>query len=218
MIGGTSVHNSINSGAYTGIFTNLSLAGMNNPSPNLTTVYLYNPLLSPTPDPLEYVPSPGRLGKPNGYPSIITGGGPSTGGFKRRPPPPPPPYSTHPRKHPPTGWVQPHRAKLLAQGDNRGESLGNCLPQGLERPNPLTHYYRHRGRGGQGSNWGPSRGRSSPFFKICNLGGNPWQNFGRRVRSGLTLPRTPTGTGGAAGTQLGLHQREQRAKNKFKIW
>ena len=70
--GGTSVHSSIKLGAYTGRFINLSLAGMNNPSPNLTTVYLDTPLVGPTPELLEYVPSPGRLGQPSGYPPIIT--------------------------------------------------------------------------------------------------------------------------------------------------
>ena len=30
---------------------------------------------------------------------------------------------------------------------NRGESLAIVLPQGLERNNPLTHAYRHRGGG-----------------------------------------------------------------------
>ena len=49
---GTSVYISIKLGAYAGRFTNLSLAGMNNPSPNLRTVYLDTPLVGPTPDPL----------------------------------------------------------------------------------------------------------------------------------------------------------------------
>ena len=59
---GTSVHISIKLGAYAGRFINLSLAGMNNPSPNLTTVYLYNPLVGPALETLECVPSTGRLG------------------------------------------------------------------------------------------------------------------------------------------------------------
>ena len=50
--GRTSVHSSIKLGAYAGRFTNLSLAEVNNPSPNLTTVYLDTPLVVPTPDPL----------------------------------------------------------------------------------------------------------------------------------------------------------------------
>ena len=87
--GGTSLNSSIKLGADIVRFTNLILAGMNNPSPNLTTVYLDTPLVEPTPDPLEYVSLPGRLGQPCSYTPIITGGGPSTGGFKRRPPPPP---------------------------------------------------------------------------------------------------------------------------------
>ena len=50
---GISVHVSIKLGAYAGRFTNLNLAGMNNPRPNLTTVYLDTPLVGPTPEPLE---------------------------------------------------------------------------------------------------------------------------------------------------------------------
>ena len=84
--GGTSVHISIKLGAYTGRFTNLSLVGMNKPSPNLTTFYLDTPIVVPTPDPLEYVPS-----------------------LKRLPPPPPPLHITHTRMHPPTGQAQPRR-------------------------------------------------------------------------------------------------------------
>ena len=59
---GTSLHSSIKLGSYAGRLTNLNLAGMNNPSPNLTTVYLDTSLVGPAPDPLEYVPSPGHLG------------------------------------------------------------------------------------------------------------------------------------------------------------
>ena len=54
--GGTSI-NSIKVGAYAGRFNHLNLAEMNKPSPNLTTVYLDTPLVGPTPEPLEYVPS-----------------------------------------------------------------------------------------------------------------------------------------------------------------
>ena len=50
----TSVHSSLKLGAYSGRFTNISLAGMNKPSPNLNTVYLDPPLVGPKPDPLEY--------------------------------------------------------------------------------------------------------------------------------------------------------------------
>ena len=46
--GRTSVHSGIKLSAYAGRFTNISLAGMNNPSPNLTTVYLDTPLVGPT--------------------------------------------------------------------------------------------------------------------------------------------------------------------------
>ena len=70
--GGTSSINiSIKLGAYTGRLDNLNLAGINNPIPNLITVYLDTPLVVPTPEPLEYVPSPGRLGHPSGYPLTI---------------------------------------------------------------------------------------------------------------------------------------------------
>ena len=61
-----SVHSNIKVGAYAGRLANLNLSGMNNPSPNLNTVYLDTPLVGPTPEPLEYVPLPGRLGHPSG--------------------------------------------------------------------------------------------------------------------------------------------------------
>ena len=51
--GGTSVHSSIKLGAYANRFTNIILAGMNNPCTNLTTVYLDTSLVGPTPEPLE---------------------------------------------------------------------------------------------------------------------------------------------------------------------
>ena len=91
--GGTSsVNSSIKLGAYAGRLDNINLAGITNPSPNLTTVYLDTPLLGTKPELLEYAPSPVRLGKPIGYPpTSIEGKG------SRRPlPPPPPPYHTHP--------------------------------------------------------------------------------------------------------------------------
>ena len=105
--GGTSVNSSIKLGAYTGRLANLNLSGNNKPIPNLTTVYLDTPLVGLTSDPLEYVPLPGRLGQPSGYPLSNAGGGPYTSGSKSRPPPPPPPYSTHPQMHYPTGRAQP---------------------------------------------------------------------------------------------------------------
>ena len=94
--------NSIKVGAYAGRLNHINLVGMNKLIPNLTTVYLDTPLVGPTPDPLEYVPSPGRIGHPSGYPSIITGCGPYTGGSKLRPPPPLSLYITHPRMNPTT--------------------------------------------------------------------------------------------------------------------
>ena len=67
----SSVHSSIKLGTYAGRLANLNLAGMNNPIPNLTNVYLDTPLVGQTPEPLEYVSLPGRLGQPNGYPQLV---------------------------------------------------------------------------------------------------------------------------------------------------
>ena len=53
--GNSSVHISTRLGAYTGRSANLNLLGMNNPSSNLTTVYLDTPLVGPTPEPLEHI-------------------------------------------------------------------------------------------------------------------------------------------------------------------
>ena len=69
--GGTIVNSRMKVGTYAGRFTNLSLAGMNNPSPNLTIVYLDTLFVVPTPDLLEYVPSPDRRGQPIGYPHLV---------------------------------------------------------------------------------------------------------------------------------------------------
>ena len=52
----SSVTSSLKLDAYAGRFDNLHLAGINNPSPNLTTVYLDTPLVGPTLEPLEYIP------------------------------------------------------------------------------------------------------------------------------------------------------------------
>ena len=73
MNGNISVTSSLNLGAYKGRLDNLNLAGINNPRPNLTTMYLDTPLVGPTPEPLEYVLSSGRLGRPRGYPPSSTG-------------------------------------------------------------------------------------------------------------------------------------------------
>ena len=51
--GSLSVTSSLNLGAYAGRLYNLNLAGINNPSPNLTNVYLDTPLVGPTPELLE---------------------------------------------------------------------------------------------------------------------------------------------------------------------
>ena len=50
--GNSIVQSSIKLGAYEGRLANLDLAGMNNPSPNLTTVYLDTHLVGPTLDTL----------------------------------------------------------------------------------------------------------------------------------------------------------------------
>ena len=102
--GGTIVNSSFKLGSYAGTLANLNLSGNIDPSPNLTTVYLYTPLVGPTLEPLECVPSPGGLGKHIRYPPTSTGT--YIGCFRRHLPPPPPPYSTHPRMNPPTGRVQ----------------------------------------------------------------------------------------------------------------
>ena len=49
--GPSSVNSRIKLGPYSGRLANLKLAGINNLSPNLTTVYLDTPLVGPTPDP-----------------------------------------------------------------------------------------------------------------------------------------------------------------------
>ena len=71
--GSLSVTSTLNLGAYAGRLDNLNLAEINNPSPNLTTTYLDTPLVGPTLEPLEYVPTPGRLRRPSGYPPSSTG-------------------------------------------------------------------------------------------------------------------------------------------------
>ena len=78
MSGVNSANSSFKLVAYAGKLDHLNLAGINNPSPNLTTVYIDTPLVGPTPEPLEYVPSPGRLRQPRGYPPGSTG--PYSGG------------------------------------------------------------------------------------------------------------------------------------------
>ena len=137
--GPSSVNNSIKVGAIAGRIANLHLAGINNPSPNLTTVYLDTPLVGPTLEPLEYVPSLGRLGQPIGYPPTSIQGKDS----RQNPSPPPPPYNTHPWMHPPTGQAQLRRV-LQEMGPiqnlnllvPRGEPLAKFWPQVSKRPNP----------------------------------------------------------------------------------
>ena len=50
--GNLSVTSSLNLGAYAGRLNNINIAEINNPSPNLTTVYLDNLLVGPTSEPL----------------------------------------------------------------------------------------------------------------------------------------------------------------------
>ena len=123
--GNLSVTSSLNLGAYTGRLDNLNLVGVNNPSPNLTTVYLDTPLVGPTPEPLEYVPSPGHLGRPSGYPPSSTG--PQSGSARQRPPPPPPPYNMYPRMSAAIGRAQPRR---VVHATGLGEKLQFLPPRG----------------------------------------------------------------------------------------
>ena len=144
--GGTSVNGSFKLGAYAGRLDNIDLAGIDNPSPNLTTVYLDTPLVGPTPDPLEYVPSPGRLGQPRGCPPSSTR--PYSRGARRRHPPPPPPYNTDPPMRPSIGRAQPRRgihATGLRKVSNisapRGNPLQSFVPRvwrGLTPPHTFT--------------------------------------------------------------------------------
>ena len=141
-----SVTISLNLGAYAGRLDNLNLAGIDNPSPNLTTMYLDTPLVGPTPEPLEYVPSPGRLGRPRGYPPSSTG--PQSDIARRRPLPPPPPYNTHPRMRSSIGRMQLRRvvhatglgenSKMLAPRGNPWKNFGRQLWRGLTSPSTLT--------------------------------------------------------------------------------
>ena len=130
---------SLNLGVYAGRLDNLNLAGINNPIPNLTNMYLDTPLVGPTPEPLEYVPSSGRLGLPRGYYPSSTG--PRSDSDRQRPPPPPPPYNMHPRMRASLGRAQPLRvvhatglgenSKILAP---RGEPLEKFQSAALVRP------------------------------------------------------------------------------------
>ena len=116
-------------------------------------MYLDTPLVGPTPEPLEYVPLPGHLGRPRGYPPSSTG--PRSDSARRRPLPPPPPYNTHPRMRASIGRVQPRRVvHATGLGENskflspRGEPLEKFQSAALERPTPPPpHAQEHRGRG-----------------------------------------------------------------------
>ena len=56
------------------------------------------------------------------------------------------------------------------------------------------------------------------FLKICNIGGNPWQNFGRRVQRCLTPPRTSIGTWGRTWEIPQTPQWRLRCHKKFHKW
>ena len=142
-------------GVYAGRFKNItpSTARMNNPSPNLTNVYVATPPVGPTPELLEYAPPPGCIGLTHGYPHTITGGVPHAGALKSPP-------LTHPclpghthRCIPPLvggnhagSFKKNHKCKI------EGNPLKN-ISQGLERPKPPTHTPWHRGGGVRGSEW-----------------------------------------------------------------
>ena len=141
---------------------------MNNPSPNLTNVYVATPPVGPTPELLEYAPPPGCIGLTHGYPHTITGGVPHAGALKSPP-------LTHPCLPGHT-----HRCIPSLVGGNHAGSFkknhkckieGNPLKnisQGLERPKPPTHTPWHRGGGVRGSEWettGPNN-----FSQVENRG------------------------------------------------
>ena len=179
--------------------------------------------MGPTPEPLEYVPSPGRPRRPSGYPPSSTG--PRSDTAHRRSQPPPPPYNTHPRMRSSLGRAQPRNVvEATGQVENlemlapRGEPLETFRSATLERPNPPTHAQEHRG-GGAGTLLGAQTDslRAQKKFGFWKPGGNPWQNFGRRGQEGLTPPRTPPGSGGAAGRRLLGATGPLRAQKKLQI-
>ena len=155
---------------------------MNNPSPNLITVYLDTPLVGPTPEPLEHVPSPGRLGKPSGYSPTSTGS--YISGFRRRPTPPPPtlPHSpTDASPHRPgatdkgdaTGNRPRKTFEIRPQGENPWQNFGHRVQRGLTPPRMSTCT-----GGGKGSNWGTGGDSTGPrtFFQFGKKG-EPQETF-----------------------------------------
>ena len=82
---------------------------MNNPSPNLTNVYLDNPPVGLAPEPLEYSPPPDLLGHPQVYTQTRIGDVPHTFASPPPPTPPPPPPRTNPQMYPPPGQSHPCR-------------------------------------------------------------------------------------------------------------
>ena len=157
-------------------------------------MYLDTPLVGPTQEPLEYVPLPGRLGRPSRYPPSSTG--PQSGSARRRPALPPPPYNTHPRMHATIGWAQPRR---VVHGTGLGEKLEILAPRGeplakfrsaaLERPNPPTHTYEYRGEGREVAR-GPERPATGPEKKrVLENRGEPLAKFWSQ---GSGSPQPPT--------------------------
>ena len=155
--------------------------------------------MGPTPDPLEYAPFPGRLGHPLGYLLTRTGGVPHIGSPKSPSPPPPLPYRTHLLIHLPTGRAQPRRVTHLAQVENRGLSLGNFPPQGLERPAPPTYTYMHRGGGREATGFPAEEAMGQDFFVNLQPRGEHPEFFGFRVWRGLTPPYAYGQEGGGLG-------------------
>ena len=89
--------------------------------------------------------------------------------------------------------------KFWPHGGNPWQNFGRRLWRGLTPP----HTLRSTGRGaGTWLGAPPDSLRAKKKFGLWKPGGNPWRNFGRRGREGLTPPRTPPGIGGAAGRRL----------------
>ena len=104
--------------------------------------------------------------------------------------------------------------KFWPQEGNPWQNFGPRLWRGLTPPHTLTS------TGGRAGKWlGAQRDqqraqKKNGFWKI---GGNPWQNFGRKGQEGLNPPRTPTGTGGTAGRRLWGPAGPLRAQEKLEI-
>ena len=105
--------------------------------------------------------------------------------------------------------------KCWPHGGNPRQNFGRRLWRGLTPPHTL------RSTGGGAGTWlgAPTDSlRAKKKFGLWKPGGNPWRNFGRRGREGLTSPRTPPGIGVAAGRRLLGATGPLRAQKKFTIW